>query len=94
MTTHRSGPMTTHRWLAYYLPDGAAVTECRERSQARAFLQVRASEGCKVVGIFKTADEASAAVRPVPSQEEQSAEIVAGLAASIVNETLRKKRCA
>lgn len=75
--------MTTHRWLAYYLPDGAAVTECRERGQARAFLELRASEGCKVVGIFKNADKASAAVRPAPSQEEQAEVLVGGLVASL-----------
>ncbi len=75
--------MTTHRWLAYYLPDGAGVTECRERHQARAFLLARAAEGCRVVGIFKTADEASAAVRPVPTQEEQAEVLVGGLVASL-----------
>lgn len=87
----RDDAASEHRWLAYVRPDGQPAVECRGRHQIARYLELRRKEGCRIVGIFQTAD---AALRPAPTQEEQSAEIVAGLTASLVNESLRKQRCA
>lgn len=72
-----------HRWLAYVRPDGRTEVECRDRSQIPDIIAARSRQGCKIVGIFKTDLEATAALRPAPSQEEQAEVLVGGLAASV-----------
>ncbi len=82
------------RWLAYVRPDGQPVMFATEADKVSDLAKLVTSRGCKFLGSFKTSSEASEATRPAPTQEEQSAEIIAGLTASIIGEELRKKGAA
>lgn len=77
-------PKLDLRWLAILRPDGHGEVFCCEPRQVSDWCKLLTKRGCKVVGVFKTSGEASEALKPAPTQEEQAEVLVGGLAASLV----------
>jgi hypothetical protein len=70
------------RWIAAVSKTGDRYARAWDKSRADA-LCFCANEGDRFVGLFATKALADEALRPAPSQEEQSEVLIGGLVASV-----------